>query len=126
MPAASRGYDGGKKVPGRKRHVVTDTLGLLLAVAVAAANIGDRDAAGRFLPLLQHSQHRRHRAPLAHGAETRRRMPLSFRATQCLTSRNQRITFGWDTASQISSGGRIGRTRTRRTRRCPRCSRRCR
>ncbi|MFE5511723.1 IS5 family transposase [Streptomyces sp. NPDC056529] len=45
VPAASRGYDGGKKVPGRTRHIVTDTLGLLLAVAVTAANIGDRDAA---------------------------------------------------------------------------------
>ncbi|WUX65468.1 IS5 family transposase [Streptomyces sp. NBC_01429] len=42
VPAASRGYDGGKKVPGRKRHIVTDTLGLLLVVAVTAANIGDR------------------------------------------------------------------------------------
>ncbi|MGO4751202.1 IS5/IS1182 family transposase, partial [Streptomyces sp. 2MCAF27] len=29
VPAASRGWDGGKKVPGRKRHIVTDTLGLL-------------------------------------------------------------------------------------------------
>ncbi|MEL5957311.1 transposase [Streptomyces sp. CLV115] len=37
VPAASRGYDGGKKVPGRKRHIVTDTPGLLLAVAVTAA-----------------------------------------------------------------------------------------
>jgi hypothetical protein len=45
VPAASRGYDGGKKVPGHKRHIVTDTLGLLLVVAVTAANIGDRDAA---------------------------------------------------------------------------------
>ncbi|MFI1105761.1 hypothetical protein [Streptomyces melanogenes] len=43
MPAASLGYDGGKKVPGRKRHIVTDCLGLLLVVAVNAANIGDRD-----------------------------------------------------------------------------------
>ncbi|MER5831395.1 transposase [Streptomyces sp. NPDC002130] len=50
MPAASRGDDGGKRVPGRKRHIVTDTLGLLLAVAVTAANIGDRDAAGRCRP----------------------------------------------------------------------------
>ncbi|MEN8651582.1 IS5 family transposase [Streptomyces sp. 21So2-11] len=45
VPAASRGYDGGKKVAGRKRHIVTDCLGLLLVVAVTAANIGDRDAA---------------------------------------------------------------------------------
>ncbi len=50
MPASSSGYDGGKKVPGRKRHIVTDTLGLLLAVAVTAANVGDRDAA---VPLLR-------------------------------------------------------------------------
>lgn len=50
VPASSSGYDGGKKVPGRKRHIVTDTLGLLLAVAVTAANVGDRDAA---VPLLQ-------------------------------------------------------------------------
>src|SRR5262245_3738700 len=35
------GYDGGKKVKGRKRHVVVDTLGLLLAVAVTAAHLDD-------------------------------------------------------------------------------------
>ncbi|THA22799.1 transposase, partial [Streptomyces sp. A1547] len=53
VPAASRGYDGGKKVPGRKRHIVTDTLGLLLAVAVTPANTGDRDGAVGLLPLLR-------------------------------------------------------------------------
>jgi putative transposase len=40
-----RGYDAGKKVNGRKRHVAVDTLGLLLAVAVHPANIQDRDGA---------------------------------------------------------------------------------
>jgi putative transposase len=35
------GYDGGKKIKGRKRHIVVDTLGLLLAVAVTAANLDD-------------------------------------------------------------------------------------
>ncbi len=39
------GYDAGKKVKGRKRHLVTDTLGLLLAVLVTTANVQDRDAA---------------------------------------------------------------------------------
>ncbi|MCX4985868.1 IS5 family transposase [Streptomyces sp. NBC_00572] len=53
VPAASRGYDGGKKVPGRKRHIVTDTLGLLLVVALTAANIGDRDAAAGLLMRLR-------------------------------------------------------------------------
>ena len=41
--AAERGFDAGKKVNGRKRHILVDTLGLLLAVKVHAANIQDRD-----------------------------------------------------------------------------------
>lgn len=36
-----RGFDGGKKVNGRKRHIVVDTLGLLLVVVVHAANLAD-------------------------------------------------------------------------------------
>lgn len=40
-----RGYDAGKKVKGRKRHVVVDTLGLLLVVVVHVACIQDRDGA---------------------------------------------------------------------------------
>jgi putative transposase len=35
------GYDGHKKIDGRKRHIVVDTLGLLIAVAVTAANLDD-------------------------------------------------------------------------------------
>jgi transposase len=41
----SRGYDAGKKVNGRKRFIVTDTLGLLLVVMVCAASVQDRDGA---------------------------------------------------------------------------------
>ncbi len=40
-----RGYDAGKKVNGRKRHIVVDTLGLILAVVVHAASVQDRDGA---------------------------------------------------------------------------------
>jgi putative transposase len=36
-----RGYDGGKKVKGRKRHIAVDTLGLVMAVVVTAANVSD-------------------------------------------------------------------------------------
>ena len=36
-----RGFDGGKKVKGRKRHTITDTMGNMLAVKVHAANIHD-------------------------------------------------------------------------------------
>lgn len=39
------GFDAGKKVKGRKRNLVVDTLGLLLAVTVTAASVQDRDAA---------------------------------------------------------------------------------
>ena len=39
------GFDAGKKVKGRKRNLVVDTLGLLLAVVVTAASVQDRDAA---------------------------------------------------------------------------------
>jgi len=42
------GYDGGKKVKGRKRHIVVDTLGLLMAVVVTAANLDD----GTFAPMV--------------------------------------------------------------------------
>ncbi len=40
-----RGYDGGKKISGRKRHIVVDTLGLLLVVLVTAASLSDTEAA---------------------------------------------------------------------------------
>ena len=40
-----RGYDAGKKVNGRKRHILVDTLGLLLVVLVHPAHWQDRDAA---------------------------------------------------------------------------------
>ncbi len=53
VPAASRGFDGGKLANGRKWHTVTDCLGLLLVVAVTAANIGDREAAAGLLTRLR-------------------------------------------------------------------------
>ncbi len=43
--AASKGYDAGKKVKGRKRHILVDTLGLLLKAKVLTAEIQDRDGA---------------------------------------------------------------------------------
>jgi putative transposase len=40
-----RGYDAGKQITGRKRHLLVDTLGLILVVVVLAAQIQDRDGA---------------------------------------------------------------------------------
>ncbi|WP_370935938.1 IS5 family transposase [Amycolatopsis sp. cg13] len=43
------GYDAGKRVRGRKRHVLVDTLGLILGVAVTSASVQDRPGARRIL-----------------------------------------------------------------------------
>ena len=40
-----RGYDAGKKIKGRKRHLLVDTLGLIMVVVVHSAGIQDRDGA---------------------------------------------------------------------------------
>jgi putative transposase len=48
----TRGYDKGKQVNGRKRHVLVDTLGLLMAVVVTAASVQDRDGARLLLSRL--------------------------------------------------------------------------
>ena len=45
-----RGYDAGKKVLGRKRHLVVDTLGLILGVRVTPASVTDRQGAAQLLP----------------------------------------------------------------------------
>ena len=43
--AGERGYDAGKKIKGRKRHVAVDSLGLILAIMITSAAVQDRDAA---------------------------------------------------------------------------------
>ena len=55
--AGERGFDAGKKVKGRKRHLLVDTMGLLLIVVVHAASIQDRDGAKLVLegePFIRH------------------------------------------------------------------------
>ena len=53
VPGATRGYDAGKKVNGRKRHIAVDTCGLVLAVLVTVAGIQDRDGGLRLLARLR-------------------------------------------------------------------------
>ena len=48
-----RGYDGGKKIKGRKRHLLVDTLGLLLAVVIPSAQVEDGVAAVELLKQVQ-------------------------------------------------------------------------
>jgi transposase len=52
VSAATRGYDGAKRINGRKRHIVVDTVGLLLVVMVTAASVQDRDGGRRILKRL--------------------------------------------------------------------------
>lgn len=49
-----RGIDGGKKIKGRKRHIMVDTLGCLIEVMVHAANV--HDTKGRSGPQARHDQ----------------------------------------------------------------------
>jgi putative transposase len=51
-PAGVRGFDHGKLITGRKRHILVDTCGLLLAVIVTAASVQDRDGARLLLERL--------------------------------------------------------------------------
>lgn len=48
------GYDGGKKIKGRKRHILTDTQGFILAAIIHAADIQDRDGAPAVLAEARH------------------------------------------------------------------------
>lgn len=45
-----RGFDAGKKIKGRKRHIVTDTQGNLLSTIVHPGNVQDRFAGGDVVP----------------------------------------------------------------------------
>jgi putative transposase len=54
-----RGYDGGKKINGRKRHIIVDTMGLLLVILVTAANADDGSTAPQVLAKLTEEHRRR-------------------------------------------------------------------
>jgi putative transposase len=45
VSSESRGFDAGKKVKGIKRHIIVDSLGLILAVVIQSASVQDRDGA---------------------------------------------------------------------------------
>ena len=53
LDGESRGIDGGKKIKERKRHIITDTMGLLLAVVVHASNVHDSKGATDVIALLK-------------------------------------------------------------------------
>jgi putative transposase len=81
-----RGYDAGKKIKGRKRHIVVDTLGLILALVVHPADVQDYDGAVLVLRILGQLKARFHRLKVifADSAYGRNNLP------ECV-----RDTFGW-------------------------------
>jgi putative transposase len=81
-----RGYDAAKKVNGRKRHIVVDTLGLILAVVVHSANVQDYEGAVLVLGILGRLKARFHRLKVifADSAYGRNNLP------ECVQD-----AFGW-------------------------------
>ena len=81
-----RGYDAGKKTNGRKRHIVVDTLGLLLAVVVHPANVQDYEGAVLVLTLLGQlkARFRRLKVIFADSAYGRNSLPQAIKQA-----------FGW-------------------------------
>lgn len=81
-----RGYDAGKKINGRKRHIVVDTMGLILAVVVHAANIQDYDGAVLAIRAVAQLKARYHRLKVifADSAYGRNNLP------ECV-----KTAFGW-------------------------------
>jgi putative transposase len=81
-----RGYDAGKKLNGRKRHIVVDTLGLILALVVHPADVQDYDGAVLVLAILGELKARFHRLRVifADSAYGRNRLP------ECVKD-----AFGW-------------------------------
>jgi transposase len=85
------GYDGAKRKRGSKVHMAVDTLGHLLALHVTAADVGDREAVGRWPPISRMRQVTRYPSPMsikAILARQRRRQPQpkgsSLRWSSCL------------------------------------------
>jgi putative transposase len=80
-----RGYDGGKKITGRKRHLCVDTLGLLMAITVTSAALDDAAAAPQVLAQLDRQKYPRlevvwadgkyHNHRLAEWKSHQRRLP---------------------------------------------------
>lgn len=91
-----RGYDAGKKVTGRKRHLAVDTLGLILALIVHAADVQDQDGARLLLQRMRQGFGRL-KVLFADSAYARSGLPEWVRAT-----------FGWILQTVLRPVGAAG------------------
>ena len=55
VSAENRGFDAGKKIKGIKRHIIVDTLGLILAVVIQDASVQERDGASQVIQQMKRS-----------------------------------------------------------------------
>jgi putative transposase len=116
-----RGYDAGKKINGRKRHVPVDTLGLLLVLVGHAADLQDRDG----LALACRRLRRRfpwlrlifadggYRGETAAGAAARERLRLQI-VRRAPGARGFAVlpSAGWSSAASPSDSGAVGSAAT--------------
>ena len=58
VSSENRGFDAGKKIKGIKRHIIVDTLGLILAVVIQSASVQDRDGASEVFEKLMENWHK--------------------------------------------------------------------
>lgn len=79
-----RGCDAGKKVNGRKRHILVDTIGMILLVMVLPANVQDRDGAKQLLAaFFSRRTHRRIKQIWADGGYAGALLAWSRRVCRC-------------------------------------------
>jgi putative transposase len=92
-----RGFDAGKKINGRKRHLLVDTLGLVLRVLVLPANLQDRDGARQLLaPFYQTTAGRRCQHLWADGGYAGQLVAAALKLWRCtiqIVKRTDRHTF---------------------------------
>src|SRR4051794_20882743 len=88
------GYDGGKKIAGRKRHVVVDTLGLLMAVAVTAANLDDGTHAPRVSSKLEASEYPRSEVAFADNEYNNKALNRWLKKTRAFSGRGDEQAQG--------------------------------
>src|SRR5215471_817095 len=77
-----RGFDGGKKLEGRKRHLVVDSLGLVLAVAITAGDVADAEGGKACLDQMAPEEHPRVRTIFGDRAYERLGFPEHVRQWQ--------------------------------------------
>ena len=100
----SRGFDGGKKITGRKRHIAVDTLGLLLVVVVHSAGLQDYEG-GHFVLHRIRETYRRLQVVFADGAYAKCGLPAWARKRATLSCKPSFVPSRRKGLSSSPNGG---------------------